>query len=142
VKDKLLQKAYNADLIIRRLSNLHPNFYPIPGNINNVPTQNHVYITLTESGFLTKQELLNLYGICGNYLHRGSIRQLLSNKKPRLEFDKIWEWNQKIGLLFSPTHHIKLSDPSKILIVVMNNVHDGGKVQCALAETKEPVSEN
>src|ERR1700734_1473974 len=30
VRNKLLQKTYNADQIIKQLSNLHPRFYPVP----------------------------------------------------------------------------------------------------------------
>lgn len=31
VRTKLLQKAYSADLIIKQLGDLHPEFYPVPG---------------------------------------------------------------------------------------------------------------
>jgi hypothetical protein len=90
VRSILVQKTYRADQIIKRLSNLHPQFYPVPSEQQLDPvTQKPVEVIPLTSGFLTKDDLLSLYGECGNYLHRGSIRQLLTKWEPTLDFKKI-----------------------------------------------------
>jgi hypothetical protein len=47
-----LQKAWSADKIIRRLENLHSNFYPHPIRLSVVSGGSHM--DRLESGFLTK----------------------------------------------------------------------------------------
>jgi hypothetical protein len=77
------------------------------------------------SGFLTKDELLKLYGECGNFLHRGSIRQLLSKWEPTLDFQRINNWVGKIVALLNH-HQIQTSQPDKQLWVLMHG--EDGKV--------------
>jgi hypothetical protein len=75
VHSKLVQKTSSADRIIKQLTNLHPLFYPVPGEQRLDPvTQKPVEVIKRTSGFLTKDDLLSLYGECGNYLHRGSMQ--------------------------------------------------------------------
>src|SRR5690348_4711545 len=90
---------------MRKLTQIHPNFYPVPSTqtVDHV-THKAIQVTPVEGGFLTKDELQSLYGECGNYLHCGSIRQLLGTKwEPMLDFDKICAWNSKIIRLLG--HH-------------------------------------
>jgi hypothetical protein len=78
------------------------------------------------TGFLTKDELLALYGECGNYLHRGTIRQLVGKWEPTLDFEKIALWSSKIITLLNH-HQIQTSQPDKQIWVLMQaedgNVH-------------------
>jgi hypothetical protein len=125
VRAKLLQKTCNSDLIVRQLSKLHPQFYPVPTKQRLDPvTRRPVEVVPITSGFLTKNELLSLYGECGNYLHRGSIRQLLSKWEPTVDFNKIAEWIDKIVKLLNH-HQIQTSDPDKQLWVLMHGKDDG-----------------
>src|SRR5262249_24475481 len=80
-----LQSTYNADKIMKQLGRIHSQFYPVPSKqtIDQV-TQRPIDVVPITSGFLTKAELLSLYGECGNYLHRGTIRQLLGKWEPTL----------------------------------------------------------
>lgn len=75
LRRKLVQKTYQADHIIKLLSKLHPRFYHVPGKQRLDPdSQKPVEVITLTTGFLTKDDLVNLYGECGKYLHRGSIR--------------------------------------------------------------------
>ncbi len=67
-----LQSTYNADQIMKQLTRIHSRFYPVPSKqtVDQV-TQRPIQVTPITAGFLTKDELLTLYGQCGNYLHRG-----------------------------------------------------------------------
>jgi hypothetical protein len=125
VRNRLLQKTYNADLIIKELGDLHPQFYPIPGKQKIDPiTGRPIEVIRIGSGYLTKDELLRLYGECGNYLHRGSIRQLLTNWEPPLDFKKVATWIEKIIALLNH-HQIQTQHPDKQLWVLMQDRTDG-----------------
>jgi hypothetical protein len=131
VRTKILQKTYNADLIIKQLAGLHPQFYPVPGKQRLDPiTQKPVEVIPITSGFLTKNELLSLYGECGNYLHRGSIRQLLTKWEPTLHFDKVVTWIEKIVTLLNH-HQIQTSRSGTQLWVLMHD-KDLGRVHWAI----------
>ena len=66
-----LQKEYAADNIIKKLEQLHPNFYPRPVTVS--PTETGHHIERVESGYLSRAELTSLYHHCGDHLHRGSL---------------------------------------------------------------------
>jgi hypothetical protein len=85
-----LQSTYNADQIMKQLTRIHSRFYPVPSKqtVDHI-TQRPLEVTPITAGFLTKDELQSLYGQCGNYLHRGSIRQFLGKWEPTLDFEKI-----------------------------------------------------
>jgi hypothetical protein len=125
VRAKNLQKEWSADQIIKELSELHPQFYPVPSEQRlDSQTKAPIEVVPINSGFLTKDELLKLYGECGNYLHRGSIRQLLGNWEPKPDFQKIHEWIGKFIKLLNH-HQIQTSQPDKQLWVLMHDKDDG-----------------
>jgi hypothetical protein len=112
-----LQTTYNADQIMKHLARIHSRFYPVPSKqtVDHI-TQKPIAVTPITAGFLTKDELQSLYGQCGNYLHRGSIRQLLGKWEPTLDFEKISVWNSKIVTLLN--HHQIQTSQSDIQICV------------------------
>jgi len=120
VRSKLLQKTYSADQIMKQLTLIHPEFYPVPSKqtVDQV-TQKPIEVTAITTGFLTKDELLTLYGECGNYLHRGTIRQLLGKWEPTLDFDKITAWISKIVTLLNH-HQIQTSQENRQIWFLMN----------------------
>lgn len=64
-------KEWNARKLVKRLEEVNPNFYPVP--INQVQTGDPKFPVRWEkvtSGFLTVGEFIELYGKCGNILHR------------------------------------------------------------------------
>jgi hypothetical protein len=79
-----LRDEYDADKIIKTLAPLSATFFPEPIRISVGPPsptdpKGSVHIDLAPAGsFLTKDELLSLYGRTGNYLHRGKLKRLES----------------------------------------------------------------
>ena len=123
MRNRLLQKTYKADEIMKRLSRIHPRFYPVPGKQKIDPvTQRPIEVISITSGFLTKDDLVNLYGECGNYMHRGTIRQLLGKWEPTLDFEKIALWRNKIIALLS--HHQIQTSQDDIQIWVLMHAED------------------
>jgi hypothetical protein len=122
-----LQSTYSADKIMKQLTRIHSRFYPVPSKqtVDQV-TKRPIAVEPITTGFLTRDELLNLYGQCGNYLHRGTIRQLVGNWEPTLDFGKINVWVSKIVTLLNH-HQIQTYQPETQIWVLMQgedgNVH-------------------
>jgi hypothetical protein len=114
---KLSRTTY-ADRIMAALDKLHPEFYPKP-----VRRTNHGIEDIT-SGFLTKDELPKLVGVCGDTLHRGSAKNLLTPRT--LPRDDIIVWTQKIRTLLD-IHWFTLSDGRPHYLCWMTG-GEGGKV--------------
>jgi len=91
-----LKDEYRADKIIRRLQQLHPDFYPYAA------TRTKAGIELRKDCF-TKEELSKLYWKCGDVLHRGTVETLWSRKSGDAGIEEIRTWKQKIEALLS--HH-------------------------------------
>ena len=110
-----LQKEYAADSIVKKLEQLHQNFYPRPVTVSR--TANGHHIERIESGYLSKSELTALYHSCGDYLHRGSLTKFRSTapKRYSAEREKLIQWQRKFVVLLT-THHIaSLSNQSHYL---------------------------
>jgi hypothetical protein len=74
-KSSKLQKAWHAKEIMDELLKLHPEFYPYPMRQG---AHNHRILDAVDPSPLPRDELLNLYGKAGDYLHRGSVKKLIS----------------------------------------------------------------
>jgi len=132
-KTSSLQKSYRAGEIVKRLQKLHPNFYPSPRKL--VFSSGHVHLSDYDREFLTKSDLITLYGKCGDALHKGNLRQLLDPKnQPTADFRDIQEWGQKILNLLS-VHLISRREGKFHLLVVLEASQTGGNVLVSVAES-------
>jgi hypothetical protein len=132
-KTTALQKEYKAGVIVKRLEKLHPNFYPSPRKPIFGP--GHVHLDDYDREFLTKGELLTLYGKCGDVLHRGSLRDLLDPKnQPPTDFQDIQDWGQKILNLLS-VHLISRVGGNFHFFVALEAPQAGGNVLVSVAES-------
>jgi hypothetical protein len=131
VRRPKLQKEWSAEKIIEALSGMHPDFYPEP--VRETPGRPPVRTEFVpiEEEFLTKADLISLIGKCGNILHRGSIKKLLSNNTPvQTNFPEIQSIAQKIANLVS-VHRVSLITPGRLYVCIF--LADG-RVQTYLAE--------
>jgi hypothetical protein len=129
-------KAYSADEILDRLTKLRPYFYPIAvrQELKLGPPKSFVLHGIEPSP-LPKEELLSLYAKTHRYLHRGSLKRMLSMDVPidtKVNIPEIIAWAQKINDLLS-THTIPISEKEAI-ICVLRNMDNNNKVQVATAE--------
>lgn len=132
-KASVLQNEYKAGVIVKRLEKLHPNFYPSPRNLIFSP--GHVHLADYDRDFLTKEELLTLYGKSGDVLHRGSLRELLDPKsQPPADFRDIQNWGQKILNLLS-VHLISRIGGNFHFVVALEAQQVGGNVLVSVAES-------
>jgi hypothetical protein len=78
---------------------LHPNFYPHP-SIVSLHESGRYDVEVNNSESFTKKDLVRLYWKCGEVLHRGNIKGLMSRGPPEEGFPDIKGSLQKIeGLL-------------------------------------------
>jgi hypothetical protein len=134
-KAAVLQREYKAGVIVKRLEKLHPNFYPSPRK--PIFSPGHVHLDDYDREFLTKSELLTLYGRCGDVLHRGSLRDLLDPRnEPPTDFRDIQNWGQKILNLLS-VHLISRAGGNFHFIVALEAAQTGGNVLVSVAESSK-----
>jgi hypothetical protein len=60
---------------------VHPDFYPFPATITTKSDASEISLH-KEGNFLKKAELIDLYGKCGDHLHKGTLKKLFSPKTP------------------------------------------------------------
>lgn len=129
-KKQSLLKTYAADLIMKELTNLHADFYPTPVIIKRT-SQGGIHLDDFKEPYLSKSDLMILTGKCGDKLHRGTIKKILSHKsKPVENYDDIIRWLNKIIALLN-SHKIALHG-SGYLVVTLKNSQDS-KVHVAFA---------
>jgi len=126
-----LPKEYNADRIVSLLGKLHPAFYPKPMRATGVkPHPSGIgrvhHFDPVKTGFLTKSELAHLSNKSGDFLHRGTMRKLLSPEPIDVGFPDVVVWVNKIIVLLT-AHSLSLFDDREFLCTVWetadNQVH-------------------
>lgn len=127
-KDKLeqaqsnFQKFWKADLILKDIERLNPEFYPVP--ILETPTfeaEVKTQISIKTDGYLTKKEFIKVYEKCGGILHANNPFGSKSDLKFYNEQIPIW-LNKIISLL--DKHLIKLADLDDFYIIHMKHEND------------------
>jgi hypothetical protein len=127
-----LQTEWSADKIIKTLSALHPNFYPLPVRITLTKTSVHLQKV---SSPLDQPEFLQLYGRCGDMLHKGSVQKPLRAPFPvQVSYPELTKKLQKIVDLLS-AHVIVMYSGEQMYLARLNNPDDANRVQIASIKT-------
>lgn len=117
-----LARSWQADDIVNGLERLHPDFYPKPSVQKK--TGNLSITFPIKQGYLTKGELLRLYGECGVALHMGSYRALTKKSARAPDLDRIRSWSQQIWVLLSH-HHMDLVNADFRIVCLMKPKETG-----------------
>ena len=140
-REKDLMKGAYADRVIKRMGRLHPEFYPRPA----IPTQTPegaVHMLPITAPFLTSEDIIKLYGQCGDNLHRGSIKRLLETQNPvPVQYGDIIEWTNKIVRLLD-VHYITLSDKLTTILCELGAPYPKGVVQVSFGRAPDPEIES
>lgn len=114
-------KHWHPDKIIKDLEKLNSNFYPKPvstSDPDNKGIRTHVPMT---TGFLTKEELVEVHGQCGNLLHaRNPYKSPLNYNQ---ETTQLIDWADKVVTLLN-THEIRLLGEEHFYLVTMTGPND------------------
>jgi len=131
-KSGALQGTWEADKIIKTLTNLHDDFFPHPVKREHLP-DGTVRMNDVPPGYLTRDEVLQLLGRSGNKLHRGSLKNILKNKNTvQNHFPDIQQWNNKIVRLLNE-HRIMFKNGS-VYYAALKEASLGDNVLVVLAE--------
>ncbi len=114
-----IRKTRRMSLLMKTMESANQDYYPVPTR-QVLDAFGKVTETVpVESGFLTKDECLRLYGKCSNMLH-----MLGPTADPLLFLDEAPRWSNRIITLLNH-HQIQLSDPDTQLWTLMNASSDG-----------------
>jgi hypothetical protein len=134
---KKLQQAWKADEIMEALERLHPEFFPIPSVQKKEP---YGYSFEPKKPHpLPKDEFLKIYNRqCGDILHRGNIRKLLSQKSPvQIHYPDITAVAQKLQDLLA-IHRVTTRDGKLHFICILFDTQKNMEVTVAIAEAAVP----
>lgn len=102
------QKEHSADKIMKALERLHPHFYPEPAGLKK--ENGFSVLSRLQVDYLTKEDLLSLYGSCGDVLHVGSLKRLLKGGATEVDnYDDVVMSARKADFLLRG-HYIGLFD--------------------------------
>jgi len=122
-----LRKAYVPDDIFRSLGELHPDFFPVP--VRPVRTAIGWDINKYEGPpALTKKELVEVWGKCGDVLHRGNLRRLVGPKRDELDDKQVGKWGQQILNLLSAHTIVRLGGKETFITFLEATDHGGAVV--------------
>ena len=123
------KKHWKAKQILNELEKINPKFYPYP--TKQIPVSEGLYNTpKIKSGYLTKEDFIELYDRCSNMLHSNNpfsdqkqedIKNILSKEAP--------EWLDKIIILLNH-HHVHPIDDELMYILIMQSEADGRVHMC------------
>src|SRR5206468_26620 len=117
-----LEKQWNANEIMLRLSKLHPEFFPRAVKLTEIPEGFDCQDI--EPPLMTRQEFLRLYASCGASLHRGSLRNALRSNTPQNSYQDIRDILTAIVNLLN-THRIPSPDLKTHYVCNMINGSNG-----------------
>jgi hypothetical protein len=119
------EKEWNAEKILEKLTDLNPDFFPQQA----VMTREISVISVTantKGNALKKDELPILYGKCGGFLHRGTLKKITkfdTLKQQHMNVTDVVHWTQKIedllGSHLIPLHATR--ETAAMLFCVLRN---------------------
>lgn len=118
------RRHYNGKRILKDLEKVNSEFYPRPTRQVVDPDSGKVVeVVDVESGFLTKDEYVELYDICGHLLHADNpYAEGQQDMEVRLQ--EAPEWKKKIVTLLNH-HQVQLAESGKQVWVLMRAESDG-----------------
>lgn len=91
------KRDFAADLIFRKLSEHHPDFFPDP--VISVPGPNGFPDLQSRKNAMSKDEMIHLYRYCLDRLHRGKVKDILKGSKRIYNYDYLHESITKLSWL-------------------------------------------
>jgi hypothetical protein len=138
-KSKTIQKLWTPSDIFQKLNELHPDFYPFPTEVRPHGEKPTELFLLKEGDFLSKKELTELFGKCGDILHKGNIKKLLSPKPPiQANFPEVSKWANKVVRLLGMHTIARLSGVPMICNISPTPDQNGRHAHVNLLSTSPP----
>lgn len=113
---------WNAELLLKDLARVNPNFYPKPidEKPSNIPGMKSEWADVTD-GYLTQDDFIHIYKKCGGMLHANNP---YGSKTGHHYFDKSFpEWRKKLIRLLN-CHQVHLVGETNIWLIHMQEDGD------------------
>jgi hypothetical protein len=126
---KDLLKSWNAERTFRALEDINPHCFPKYASITRPEGRIHIEVS---RDIMDRPGLQAIYNQCGEMLHRGMIKHVLSGKERVYDLQQIDQWAGQIGSLLS-THVIMILETGLVLVVNLTG-GPNSSVQVAIAK--------
>ena len=120
---KTLLQEWRADEIFAELETLNALSFPVPVKLERKPGQMPQFTPQSDRG-ISRHRLKEIYGKCGNSLHRGVLLHALQGKKRVYNVDELWGWWVEVMNTISE-HLILFPKDERALLVNLNGDGDG-----------------
>lgn len=121
-----LNREWAADQIIKRLTELRPDFYPRAVR-KQQQGPGHWHMADFEGDYLTKDDLISLIRKCGVHLHRGSLKSLSKTRPSHQDtVADIVKWGNKISFLLH--EHVIVFEWGEVFYCMLKSADHAGKV--------------
>jgi hypothetical protein len=122
VQQKKFEKHWDPVQILKNVERLNPDFYSRP--ISEIPSQQEgvkSHLVDLQSGFMTREELVEIHGRCGNVLH---ARNPYGTPLDYEQYGSLVPtWMERIMALLN-THQVRLLDSDTFYLVHMREGRD------------------
>jgi hypothetical protein len=128
---KKFRSEARADELMKRLTELHPDFFPRPAKMTSVG--DHAWhLGPIKEGFMTKDEFINMVNLGGRVLHRSPLKKLLSpNSAVQTSFDEIDHYAQQMSNLLR-IHYVTRLGGDTIIVSTMKTSEKDDTVQVVI----------
>jgi hypothetical protein len=136
VMNRKLATEWHAEKIIDALEKLHSNFFPQPVEYRD----KHIQGGVTPNA-ITKEEVIKLYGICGDALHRGTAKKISNyktTKSRKFDAPEITIWVQKIEDLLGTHVIVSFAGTMIVMCVLRDMAHNMGTTTTVLEHQAVP----
>lgn len=121
---KRLRKEYSADTIMSEMAKLHSMFFPVPMIQQIDAAGGSHFIANRTVHSLNRDELCLLYAQCGDSLHKGNIKKIITPIDPNPDNSDLMMWTQKVHGLLS-IHLIYLISGDSYMIGWLRRAQSG-----------------
>jgi hypothetical protein len=133
---KQFHKEWKAEKILKHLEHINPTFYPTPSRqIVDPATRLVTRVEPITEGHLSRQEFLQVWVKCSNFLHAVNPYNRSAAPDPAELWNQFAEWKSRIVTLLNH-HHAQLVDNRMQLWVLMQG--QDGKVHVYEFHTISP----
>jgi hypothetical protein len=125
LKKELLDK-WHADEIFAALEEINEHCFPVPTS-SEWTSESHLHFTPQPDRGISRHQLKEIYGRCGDNLHRGFLRHALTGKHKLYNVDDLLGWFLQLQATLGE-HLIVFPDQRRTLMVNLTGGADGSVI--------------
>ena len=116
-RTKDIMKAWHADDLLKRLSDLNPQAFPTPIVVNEPGPDGVADMFMMPVGD-SQERLISIYGQCGARLHTGSLRSVLKTNGRMYRAQEVRDWRNFIVEMLN-AHVVMLPSCERMMVTYL-----------------------